>query len=291
MSDPQSPDQNHTEYNLPRNDAAEFARLEDQADAHTEFMSQKIIHAPLHHPQKILEVGCGTGNVCRQLAQQFPSATILGVDITPVPPFPNTPPNISYITGDIRQVAASDQRLKNGALDYIFGRLLLGGMTSWPTYIRQMTALLREGGYLEMQEMACGVYKCSSAVPSDDDELISEDWDWYRAVRQGTEQLGLDFDVGCHAQRYMREAGLVDVVQKRYVLPFGTWLGGETRRLGQQQGEVFRAVFTNSILPGVTRGLGIAERDMRRMKEECWRCLGNEEGKYWYFYVTVGRKP
>lgn len=276
--------------------AAEFDRLEDQAIAYNELMSQKIVHAPLHEPQKILEVGCGTGNVCRQLAQQYPEATVLGVDITPVPPFANTPPNISYIKGDIKQVASSDPRLISGDLDYIYERLLISGMTSWPSHIRKMAALLRSGGYLEMHEAACRWYKCSSAsplVPHDDDHEISADWPWWATVLRGAEQLGLDFDIGCNAQRYMRDAGLVDVVVKRYVVPLGTWLAGErpeTRSLGAQQGESLREVFMDHVLPGVTRGLGIAAEDMRRMREESRRCLENGEGKYWYFYVTVGRK-
>ena len=169
---------------------AEFDRLEDQANAYNELMSHKIVHAPLHEPQKILEVGCGTGNVCRQLAQQFPDATVLGVDITPVPPFANTPPNISYIQGDIKQVASSDQRLISGDLDYIYERLLISGMTSWPSHIRQMATLLRSGGYLEMHEAACRWYKCSSAsplVPNDDDRMISADWPWFDTVRRGAE--------------------------------------------------------------------------------------------------------
>ena len=276
--------------------AAEFARLEDQANGYNELMAQKIVHAPLHRPRKILEVGCGTGNVCRQLAQQFPDSTVLGVDITPVPPFSKTPQNISYITGDIKQLAGSDRRLSYGDLDYIYGRLLLGGMTSWPTYIRQMTTLLRPGGYLEIHEMACRMYRCSPAsprVPSDDDPVIGADWPWQQALYRGAEQLGLDIDIGTNAQRYMKDTGLVDVQVKKYVLPFGTWMADqrpETRRLGSQQGGIFREVFTGSILPGITRGLGIGQEDMRRMKEECWRCLGNEVGKYWCFYVTVGRK-
>ena len=259
-------------------------------------MSHNIVHAPLHRPQKLLEVGCGTGNVCRQLAQRFPDATVLGVDITPVPTFSNTPQNISYIAGDIKQVARSDERFMDGDLDYIFGRFLLGGMTAWPAYIRQMASLLRPGGYLEMHEAAFRLYKCSSAtprLPRDDDPVISADWPWLRVLRRGGEQLGLDMDIGANAQRYMREAGLVDVEVKKYALPFGTWMADEkpeTSRFGAELGESCREAIGEYVLPGATRGLGIGEEEMRRLKEECKQCLENEEGKYWWLYVTVGKK-
>ena len=257
-------------------------------------MSQKIVHAPLYCPQKLLDVGCGTGNVCRHLAQRYPNSEIYGVDITPVPRAPSTPSNISYITGDIKQLAGSNPRLDT--LDYIYQRLLICGMTGWPAYIRQMASLLRSGGYLEIHDYAERWYKCSAAsprVPGDEDPLISADWRWMQAMRRGAEQLGLDLDIGLNAQRYMREAGLVEVQVWKYVVPFGTWFAGEkpeTKRIGEHQEGSMGAVFSESILPGVTRQLGVGNEEMRELKEECRRCLEGEEGKYWWFYVTVGRK-
>ena len=125
------------------------------------------------------------------------------------------------------------------------------------------------------------------------DRVISGEWKWQRAMRKGAEELGLDLDIGLHAQDYMRKAGLVDVRVERYVVPFGTWMADErpeTRRIGEDQSRDLGGVFSGSILPGVTRGLGLGEGEMEELRGECGRCLGGEEGKYWWFYVTVGRK-
>lgn len=100
-------------------------------------MKGKITHAPLESPTKILDVGCGTGIVTRHLGTIYPSASVYGIDISPVPPttasdaIPTTPPNVDYIVGDIRKLAEEDDRLKAANFDCIFQRLLVCGMTQW----------------------------------------------------------------------------------------------------------------------------------------------------------------
>lgn len=257
-------------------------------------MKGRIIHAPLKTPTKILDVGCGTGIVTRHLGTLHPSASIYGIDISPVPPptasdaIPSTPPNVTYIIGDIRSLALSDSRLQAGSCDCVFQRLLVCGMTDWQSYVLQVTHLLRPGGWLEIHDYAEIWYSARES-----DRVISGEWKWQRAMRKGAEELGLDLDIGLHAQDYMRKAGLVDVRVERYVVPFGTWMADErpeTRRIGEDQSRDLGGVFSGSILPGVTRGLGLGEGEMEELRGECGRCLGGEEGKYWWFYVTVGRK-
>lgn len=273
----------------------EHARLNEQAAGFTELMHGKIIHAPLERPAKILDVGCGTGIVTRHLASTYPSATVYGVDLSPVPPtaasaaIPSTPANVDYIVGDIRTLAREDDRLKAGNFDCIFQRLLVCGMTHWPSYISQMAALLRPGvGWLEIHDYAEISYNAHDA-----DRVISADWKWLRMMHRGAAKLGLDLEIGLHAEKYMREAGLEDVTVRKYVVPFGSWLAGEkpeTRKIGADNERDLGHVFSESILPGVTRKMGLGEAELKELKDECRRCLRGADGHYWLFYVTTGRK-
>ena len=274
--------------------AAEHARLDDQAAGYTDLMKGKIIHAPLESPTKILDVGCGTGIVTRHLGSAYPSASVYGVDISPVPPatasgaVSKTPPNVEFIVGDIRKLAGDDRRLKAGMFDCIFQRLLICGMIDWQSYISQMTTLLRPGGWLEIHDYAEFWFNTK-----DSDRAISAGWKWQHAIRRGAAQLGLDLDIGLHAEEYMRAAGLVDVKVEKYFVPIGTWMADErpeTRRIGAHQDQDLGPVFSETILPGVTRKLGLGKAEMEELKDECRRCLKGEEGKYCWFYVTVGRK-
>ena len=53
--------------------------------------------APLENPQRILDLGTGTGIWVMEMADQYPSATIVGTDLSPIQPslyaFPKRPTN------------------------------------------------------------------------------------------------------------------------------------------------------------------------------------------------------
>ncbi|CAF9939840.1 hypothetical protein IMSHALPRED_001651 [Imshaugia aleurites] len=203
-----------TEYHL-QNDAPEHARLESQAAALADLMHNHVIHAPLRNPQRLLDVGCGTGAVTHPLSTTYPSAShIYGIDLSPVPairrpapPLPFHTPNTEHIQGDIKQLATTDPRLRPNTFDFVFSRLLICGMTDWAAYIRDTAVpLLKPGvGWLEIQDLDY-VFTKHGRVCSGDEE-----WAWMRAMERGARRKGLDLHCGSNAARYLRDAGLVDV--------------------------------------------------------------------------------
>ena len=249
-------------------------------------MHNRVIHAPVKDPGKLIDVGCGTGFVTRDLGNQYPLATVYGIDISAVPEHKSTPNNVLYLRGDVRALTKSDKRLSPGTADLIFHRLLIGGMTDWPGYILDMAKLLRPGGWFEVHDQAYPWYI--------GDHDCSPDWKWIQAMRRGADQIGLDLDCGSNAKGYMENAGLVDVQVFRYILPSGSWLAKqmpETRLIGELQVRDVRPMISKYALPGMTRGLGFSEEEMRVLQEECLTCLAAKDGQYVYFYVTIGRKP
>ena len=109
-------------------------------------------------------------------------------------------------------------------------------------------------------------------------------------MRRGAAQLGLDLDVGLSAKGYMQKASLVDVKVEKYKVPFETWMADEkpeTRRIGAHD---LTTLFSESIFPGITRTPGLGKAEIEELKEECRHTFKAEEGKYWFFYVTMGRK-
>lgn len=64
---------------------AEHDRLNAQHHGIVELMHGKIIHAPVRNPRQVLDIGCGTGIVTSSLGVLFPSAEVIGIDLSPVP--------------------------------------------------------------------------------------------------------------------------------------------------------------------------------------------------------------
>ena len=251
-------------------------------------MHNKIVHAPLENPQHLLDIGCGTGIVTRYLSTTFPSATsIYGIDISPVPAIQsNTPSNITYIQGDVKKIAKSDKRLSPCSLDYAFSRLLVWGMTDWPGYLRDtVVPMLKPGAWAEVHDLYYVCYKHG--------EVYGADWKWLKAMREGARRKGLDMDCGRNMTSYMREAGLREVSQRRYGIPTGTWdvaRRPETRRIGTHHAREL-AVPYRDLIPKAVEGLGLSEEEVRELVDECEECLKEEEGKEWFIYVTIGRRP
>ncbi|KAK4969250.1 hypothetical protein LTR66_011728 [Elasticomyces elasticus] len=73
--------------NVP-NDEPEIQRLNQQHWLLTVLKGGKLHLAPLppDRPLKILDVGCGSGIWAIQMAEVYPTATIMGMDVAPIQP-------------------------------------------------------------------------------------------------------------------------------------------------------------------------------------------------------------
>ena len=247
-------------------------------------MHNRLIHAPLQSPKHLVDVGCGTGIVTRQLGDAFPTAQVYGVDLSPVPSGPK-PPNVDYILGDVRQLLNQDARLAFESTDFVFSRLLILGITDWPGYLRDAVALLRPGGWVEVQDFALEWFLHGSCC--------SGGWDWLQALFAAAEQKGWDLRCGRNAKGHMEQAGLVDVSVQEYRVPMGDWLAREspeTRRIGEHAAREYGMLYYHAI-PKMLQGMGFAKEKVEELSRMCVRDLVWREGMELRFYATIGRKP
>ncbi|EPQ64713.1 hypothetical protein BGT96224_A20736 [Blumeria graminis f. sp. tritici 96224] len=78
-------DRNTIEYLLP-NDEREKERLERVYKAIDTVFDGKAIFAPLKNPQRIVDMGTGTGIWAIDVGDQYPEAHVVGIDLSPIQP-------------------------------------------------------------------------------------------------------------------------------------------------------------------------------------------------------------
>lgn len=252
-------------------------------------MSDEIIHAPLHlhTPDKILDVGCGTGAATRTIASKYPSSNVYGLDLTPVPHIPgrDVSARVHFVQGDILNLGQGETEIREGGFGLIFSRLLVCGMSDWPRYIRETSKLLKEGtGWLEIHDIDLAWYNSSN-------EIISGKWGWLGVFKQAAAERGLDFTCGSQAGQWMEAVGLVDVQRFEYRWPFGGQWEDEPHM--QAFGEYVVAEIPKlfpSAMEKVLVGKGCPSKQIEVWCEQMKNDCRPEKGKHFKFFVTIGRR-
>ena len=99
------------------------------------------------------------------MAETFPSAEIIGTDISPTQPS-WIPPNLSFQIDDAQQ----DWTFEPNSFDFIHVRYMHAAIDDWPKFYRQMYRSLKPGGYFQHLEPDIELRCDDPAVPFGQDE-------------------------------------------------------------------------------------------------------------------------
>lgn len=148
------------EYVLP-NDEQEQDRQDLLHHVRNLTLRGALSRAPLpESPQRVLDIGTGTGIWAIDFADTHPSAEVIGTDLSPIQPT-WIPPNLRFFVDDAE---AQWTFSRDKPFDFIHARDLGGSITDWPKLLRQAYEHLRPGGWIELQEFEV-------TLKSDDDTM------------------------------------------------------------------------------------------------------------------------
>ncbi|RFU78682.1 s-adenosyl-l-methionine-dependent methyltransferase [Trichoderma arundinaceum] len=199
-------------YQFP-NDEPEQER-EDMKHAMVVHVCQGKLHfAPLENPQKILDIGTGTGIWAIDMGDEYPEAEILGIDLSPIQP-QWVPPNVQFMVDD----AEAEWMIPPDSLDYIHIRHMTSSIRDWPTLLSRAYTALKPGGWIELQELQFEV-KCDDGTVREDNKV----GDFFETMKRALVNFNVDLLAMRHNKRNVTDAGFVEVTEIPFKVPIGVW--------------------------------------------------------------------
>jgi SAM-dependent methyltransferase len=154
---------------------------------------------------RILDAGCGTGQISRRLGELFPSAAVLGVDIIDNHLEIAREGSRSLgerITFERRSIFELD--IPDGSFDLVVCRHVLQAIPHAARAIAELARVTRSGGWLHL------IVEDYLMINFERRRLDPDDF-WYRGPRTFGEATGTDLRIGRNTFRILRSLGLEDI--------------------------------------------------------------------------------
>ncbi|KAF2458093.1 S-adenosyl-L-methionine-dependent methyltransferase [Lineolata rhizophorae] len=267
------------QYYLP-NDEDEQDRLDLVHHVFRLTLGGGLCATELENPQRILDVGTGTGIWAIEMGDEFPESEIIGTDLSPIQP-PWAPPNVRFETDDARQ----EWTFPPDFFDFIHVRCMGGSILNWPEFLERCYKHLKPGGKLEVSEARTNLWSGDGPLPQD-----SFTAKWLSEFNRIVNSLGLEFDISPALPGFLDSLPFAQVKKMDKQVPITPWSENKTLK---EIGRVMEIVMLGSGLSAYTLALFTRngwkvpdiENLLDKVKEE-FREGGMNIGTY-FSYVTA----
>jgi len=196
------------------NDEQEQERLDIHHHLIVLLLGGKLHLAPISStPHRVLDLGTGTGIWAIDFADEYPSAQVIGNDLSPIQPA-NVPPNLTFVVDDIEDYWGYEKV----PFDYVHARYLAASIRDWPGLVRQAFRNIKPGGWVEFQEWDYEIQCLDNSLTPEHDL-----WKWHQYTCSRLISAGIDPYPGLKLENYVRDAGFTNVKAHIYAIPLGTW--------------------------------------------------------------------
>jgi ubiquinone/menaquinone biosynthesis C-methylase UbiE len=183
------------------------------------FRDHKII-APVTAPREILDIGCGTGSWCMDVADDFPTANVYGIDLSPVQPI-YVANNCTFILENVLYGTS----FLDDKFDLVQSRCLGAGIPNrrWPAYLQEIKRITKPGGWIQLIEIDPIRY-CEDNSIQENSALAECERIAQRVMKDKYEITvhGATHKLAYHAQN----AGFNNINQYNIEAPIGKWMLG-----------------------------------------------------------------
>ncbi|KAJ4322377.1 hypothetical protein N0V84_004848 [Fusarium piperis] len=234
---------------------------------YTLLLDNKLHLSPLpKYPRSILDLGTGTGIWAVDMAEVYPSARIIGVDLFPLQT-KLVPPNVNFKIDNVE----TTWRWGESVFDLIHARELTMTIYDWPNLIQEAYRALKPGAYFEVSGFVPDFRSDDGTLPKDS-AYLKEPIRW---------------------KRYLEEAGFDDVTERSLKLPMGPWpRDPHLQKIGNFELLNWREQTMNTFTNMCKNGLGGDQTYYREILAKAEQEVINPNmHSYMPFYVVYGRKP
>ncbi|KAH9204290.1 S-adenosyl-L-methionine-dependent methyltransferase [Leptodontidium sp. 2 PMI_412] len=228
-------------------------------------------------------MGTGTGMWAINIGDQYSSANILGVDLSPIQPI-WVPPNVKFIVDDVE----SPWLYSKNHFDYIHSWHMVMAIRDWPRLMRRALEHLKPGGWMETQEIHHRSSCHDGSMPLD--HPVAQYWG---LVSDGLASLGVNSDATLLLADMMRDAGFINVTTRIFHVPIGRWPKNKVLKMA---GLYWRAILLDGAQPialgPLTSGLKWSREQLEMRLVEVRKAYMHEwVHSHMPLYIIYGQKP
>ncbi|PGH10991.1 hypothetical protein AJ79_05142 [Helicocarpus griseus UAMH5409] len=255
-------------------------RENDRLDLHHALirlaMKDKLFFAPIgKFPNRVLDICTGT-------ADMYPSAEVIGNDLSPIQPS-MIPPNVKFLIDDVED----EWGYENQPFDFIHARYLAGSVKDMPRLLEQCYANVKPGGWVEFQDW-------DAAVQSADGTIKGTSFEQYTLnTIAAFEKAGFITRPGIYLEKWLKDAGFVNTRVEKLVIPVGTWPKDEHyKRVGAFNLLHVEETLEAGAVAALTRIENWSKQEVDVLVAKTKQDARNPKIHAEYnFYVVYGQKP
>ncbi|KAI9682341.1 MAG: Secondary metabolism regulator lae1 [Caeruleum heppii] len=171
---------------------------------------------------RILDLGTGTGIWAIDMADKYPSAWVVGIDLANIQP-ERIPSNLRF---RVPQDFESPWTLGESSFDLIHLRTGIGSVSSWPDLYQRVFEHLKPGyGSFEHVEIDLEP-RCDDGTLPSSSPLVR----WWQYVAEATQRVNKPLAYNPWTRHMLRQAGFVDIQEQVIRAPLNSWPADQRMR-------------------------------------------------------------